>query len=73
MTHRNHTALEKESLAPCDDRTVLEIDDLSSVATDRDAKLTRTESRSYPAFDETMEIELDAEQMDALLEGRWEP
>jgi len=52
---------------------VLVIDDLgAAIAGDIDRDPANEPQTSY-ALDETSEIELTAEQMDALLEGRWQP
>jgi hypothetical protein len=51
---------------------VLVVEDLGALA----ATLPEPEGSGNPespAWDQTSEIELTAEQMDALLEGRWQP
>jgi hypothetical protein len=62
----------QELLAPFAEDDVLEIHDAIAIAAicESDAA-ANAEARSSDALDETSEIELTAEQMDAMLEGRW--
>lgn len=61
-----------ELLAPVSDgEEVMEIDDLGDVATASSPEAPPAAAPAEYALDETSEIELTAEQMDALLEGRW--
>ena len=52
---------------------VLVLDDLGAVVSGGSEPGSAHVPQSDPALDETSEIELTAEQMDALLEGRWQP
>lgn len=74
-----HTALEaeieltaQELLAPMGPDAVIEIDDIVAETTYENAGAANTdEARHEDALQETSEIELTPEQMDAMLEGRW--
>lgn len=63
----------QELLAPLGITQVLEVDDIVALeATCEDGTAANaSEAPVSPVLDETSEIELTAEQMDALLEGRW--
>ena len=63
----------QELLAPLPTHQVIELDDIVAFETTADAASAANtdEARNTPALDETSEIELTAEQMDAMLEGRW--
>lgn len=52
---------------------VLVIEDLGALAATEPEPDASDEPDASPAWDQTAEIELTAEQMDALLEGRWQP
>ena len=80
MRSHDQTALEtefeltaQELLAPLGMQDVIEIDDIiASETTYESAGAANTdEARHEDALQETSEIELTAEQMDAMLEGRW--
>jgi hypothetical protein len=80
MRQNNQTVLEaeieltaQELLAPLHTHDALEIDDIVAMEmTCESADAANAEAaRSDVALDETSEIELTPEQMDAMLEGRW--
>jgi hypothetical protein len=50
---------------------LLEVDDLGAIATTCESESANSEATNNHALDETSEIELTPEQMDAMLEGRW--
>lgn len=56
----------QQLLAPLGDSAVLEIEDVGEL----DAP-AQTPAHAPAALDETSEIELTPEQIDAMLEGRW--
>ena len=57
----------QQLLAPLGSAEVLEIDDVGEIDTPARAPATPVPA----ALDETSEIELTPEQIDAMLEGRW--
>jgi hypothetical protein len=79
MRSNKHNALEveidltaQELLAPFSSSNVIEIDDVVAMPTTCESEAAaNTEAQISHALDETSEIELTAEQMDAMLEGRW--
>jgi|GEM_PF-6651506 stress response protein YsnF len=79
MQRRNQNALEidlelatQELLAPFNAATdSVEVDDLAAAAATLDDAAASAAANSRFEAGETMEIELTAEQIDALLEGRW--
>ena len=79
MRSNDHNALEleidltaQELLAPFSQDDVLEIHDVVALATSCESEAAaNVEAQANQALDETSEIELTAEQMDAMLEGRW--
>ena len=59
-------------LAPFSNSTeTLEIDDLNAIESADQPEKAAALAPHTPALDETSEIELTPEQMDAMLEGRW--
>ncbi|HEY8539778.1 MAG TPA: hypothetical protein VIL28_12985 [Steroidobacteraceae bacterium] len=79
MQRRNQHALEvdlelvaQELLAPFDGATdSVEVDDLAATAETINIATASAAANDQYKAGETMEIELTAEQIDALLEGRW--
>jgi hypothetical protein len=78
MRSNKHNALEvqidltaQELLAPFSSSDVIEIDDVAVPTTCESEAAANAEAQVSHALDETSEIELTAEQMDAMLEGRW--
>lgn len=79
MRPTQHTVLEaeielttQELLAPWGSDAVIEIDDVVAETTYENASAAnKDEARHEDALQETSEIELTPEQMDAMLEGRW--
>jgi hypothetical protein len=80
MRPNNQTVLEteieltaQELLAPLGMDEVVEIDDIMAAETtyDNAGAANADEARNDDALQETSEIELTPEQMDAMLEGRW--
>ena len=75
----NHQVLEAEIeltaqdlLAPLATDLVIEVDDIVALeTTHEDAPAANIDGERNDALQETSEIELTAEQMDAMLEGRW--
>ena len=63
----------QELLAPMGSDGVIEIDDIIAVETtyENAGAANTDEARSDDPLQETSEIELTPEQMDAMLEGRW--
>ena len=62
----------QQLLAPLSAGTeTLEIDDLNSIECSDQQENTAATATIEPALDVTSEIELTAEQIDAMLEGRW--
>jgi hypothetical protein len=63
----------QELLAPLGATQVIEVDDIIALETtcEDHAAANAADAPSAPALDETSEIELTPEQMDAMLEGRW--
>jgi hypothetical protein len=61
----------QQLLAPFVADDVLEIDDVIAVTTTCESEPAANTEAPNQALDETSEIELTAEQMDAMLEGRW--
>lgn len=63
----------QELLAPPSPHHVIEVDDIVAFETtaNETSAANADQARGNIALDETSEIELTAEQMDALLEGRW--
>ena len=63
----------QQLLAPLGAGTqTLEVDDLNAIESlDQHPFAESSAANTAPALDETSEIELTAEQMDAMLEGRW--
>jgi hypothetical protein len=60
----------QQLLAPLGNEDVLEIDDVIAIACESESA-ANVEPANNQALDETSEIELTPEQMDAMLEGRW--
>jgi len=63
----------QELLAPLGETRVVEVDDIIALETTYEdaSPANAAEAPNAPALDETSEIELTPEQMDAMLEGRW--
>ena len=62
----------QELLAPLSGTSVVEVDDIIALETTyEDSSAANADAPNAPALDETSEIELTPEQMDAMLEGRW--
>jgi Arc/MetJ family transcription regulator len=59
----------QELLTPVDE--VIEIDDIVAAETYENAGAANTDEAHNDALQETSEIELTPEQMDAMLEGKW--
>ena len=80
MRPRQNTALDteiemtaQELLAPLGTREVIEIDDIIAGETNANADANTGNARKNSALDKTCEIELTADEMDAMLNGRWGP
>jgi hypothetical protein len=79
MRPHHNTALEteieltaQELLATHDTHDVIEIDDIiASETTYENAGAANTDDARNDALQETSEIELTPDQIDAMLEGRW--
>jgi hypothetical protein len=80
MRPNNQNVLETEVeltaqdlLAPLETHQAVEIDDIVAIETtyENPGAANSDEARSDDVLQETSEIELTAEQMDAMLEGRW--
>jgi ribosome maturation protein Sdo1 len=74
--HRNalETEIEltaQDLLAPLTQQQPVEIDDIVAIETTYTDVSAANTDQSRDALQETSEIELTAEQMDAMLEGRW--
>ena len=63
----------QDLLAPLDSGVVIEIDDIIAAETtyENAGAANTDDARHEDALQETSEIELTPEQMDAMLEGRW--
>jgi hypothetical protein len=63
----------QELLAPLESGTVIEIDDIVAAEMSHDSAgaANTDEAQREDALQETSEIELTPDQMDAMLEGRW--
>jgi hypothetical protein len=63
----------QDLLAPFGSNVVIEIDDIvaAEVTCENAGAANTDEARVADALQETSEIELTPEQMDAMLEGRW--
>lgn len=61
----------RQLLAPLGTETVLEIDNVEAIASIDQSRPEPIVSSTVDALNETSEIELTAEQMSAMLEGRW--